>query len=576
MIIFKTIRWKNLLSTGNIFTEVNLNETPSTLIVGDNGAGKSTFIEAISYALYGKPFRKINKPQLVNSINQKQMLVELEFSIGSKNYLIRRGMKPGIFEIVLDGVLVNQDAAMRDYQEYLEKNILKLNHKSFSQIITLGSRSFIPFMQLPAQHRREVIEDLLDLQIFSVMNTLLKQKIIDNKTDLRDVKYAADLIQEKIRLQKDYINNIKADKQKQIDFNKAKLVEIDTEIASYNVITKTKESEVAVLLQRALEDPFNDIIKKITDLRSIEQSFKDKILKIKKEITFYDTNDNCPTCKQGIEHTFKCETVEKKNSQIIELEETFTQLDIKFVDLECRLTIANSINTSIKNLQSVISTNNTKIVSSYDFRKKIEQEIARLSEEHRTNDEDEIRLNALRAELRICEEQHQQLVDKRAILDITSVLLKDGGIKSKIIKQYVPVMNKLINKYLAAMELTVSFDLDENFNETVRSRHRDEFSYDSFSEGEKARIDLAILFAWRAISKLRNANSTNLLILDETFDGSLDATGTEELLKIISSITADSNVFVISHKGDSMVDKFSNVIKFSKVKNFSIRVKDAA
>ena len=573
MITFKVVRWKNLLSTGNIFTEVNLVNSPSTLIVGENGAGKSTFIEAISYALYGKPFRRINKPQLINTINQKNMLVELEFSIGNKEFIVRRGMKPNIFEIVQDGILVNQDAAMRDYQEYLEKNILKLNHKSFTQIITLGSRSFVPFMQLPTGQRREIIEDLLDLQIFSIMNTILKQKVSENKEQLREVKYSADLCQEKIRLQKEYMASVKINNDKQIEAHKIKISEIKQTIKNTELDVADLYLEITKLYDLVKDQ--DKVSGKIKELESLKTAFNDKVSKIRKEIVFYDQNDNCPTCKQGIEHDFKCDTIDKKKSQLTESQTALDEITAKYNELLNRLEEISDTNSKITELNQKIFQYNVQISSNQDFITKLEEEIKRLSTEHKTNTDDQEKLDQLKIELKSYVEKHEALIKQKSIIDVVAVLLKDGGIKSKIIKQYIPVMNKLINKYLASMELTVSFELDENFNETVRSRHRDEFSYDSFSEGEKARIDLAILFAWRAISKLRNANSSNLLILDETFDGSLDSTGTEELLKIISSITADSNVFVISHKPDQMVDKFTNVIRFEKVKNFS-RIKDAA
>lgn len=565
-IIFKAVRWKNLLSTGNLFTEVNLIDSPSTLIVGENGAGKSTFIEAISYALYGKPFRRINKPQLVNTINKKQLLVELEFSIGNKEFMVRRGMKPNVFEIFQDGNLVNQDAAMRDYQEYLEKHILKLNHKSFTQIITLGSRSFVPFMQLPTGQRREIIEDLLDLQIFSVMNTLLKQKVNDNKSSLREVKYNADLCQEKIRLQREYIKNINENQKKQIETNNEKIDSYRKDIENYLSINESTQAKIEKLLSEIAD--FEKVQKKLSELSQLESQFNSKLDKLEKEISFYNENDNCPTCKQGIEHSFKCETIDTKSNQVEDTKSTIQEILEKYNSLSARLDEINAVNQQIHVYNKDIIEYNTKIKSSQDFVTKIQEENKRLSEEHKLNNEDKIKLETLKSELKIYIEQHESLINQKSILDVVAVLLKDGGIKSRIIKQYIPVMNKLINKYLAAMELTVSFELDENFNEIVRSRHRDEFSYDSFSEGEKTRIDLAILFAWRAIAKLRNANSSNLLVLDETFDGSLDSAGMDELLKILSNVTGDSNVFVISHK-DQMIDKFHNVIRFEKVKNFS-------
>jgi len=568
-IIFKTVRWKNLLSTGNLFTEVNLISSPSTLIIGENGAGKSTFIEAISVALYGKAFRKINKPQLINSINQKQMLVELEFSIGNKEYLVRRGMKPNVFEIFQDGNLLNQDAANTDYQEYLEKHILKMNHKSFTQIVTLGSRSYIPFMQLTAAARREVIEDLLDLQIFSAMNTILKQKVSDNKTEIKDIKSSTELVQEKIRLQKEYIKNIEANNDKQIETNKQKIFDFDMNIKSWTIDIQDLQSEIIKLTTEYKLSESDSISKKLKNLSSLETQFSDKLKNINNEVHFYDENDNCPTCKQSINEQFKHDTVEKKNVQAKEIEDALNTLTEKYKELNERMTEMTEITLKISELNVQITELNIKISQTNDFKDKIAQEIVRLEIEHKENSDDKNRLEILKSELTSYISSHEELLKKKSMLDTIAILLKDGGIKAKIIKQYIPIINKLINKYLAAMELSCSFELDENFNEVVRSRHRDEFSYESFSEGEKARIDLAILFSWRSVAKLRNANSSNLLILDETFDGPLDATGTEELLKIISSITSDSNVFVISHKGDSMIDKFTNIIKFEKHKNFS-------
>lgn len=572
-IIFKKVRWKNLLSTGNIFTEIDLIDSPSTLIVGENGAGKSTLIEAISYALYGKPFRRINKPQLINTINQKHMMVEIEFSIGNKDFIVRRGMKPNVFEIVQDGILVNQDAAMRDYQEYLEKNILKLNHKSFTQIIILGSRSFVPFMQLPTGQRREIIEDLLDLQIFSVMNTLLKQKVSENKENLRDVKYNADLCKEKIRVHKNYMATIKSNNDNQIESHRKSISELKTINDSLSLDIDDLQLEIGKLMSDTQDQ--SAVSGKVKELETLRIAFNEKINKINKDVIFYHDNDSCPTCKQGIDHDFKSTTIDKKNTQLVESEIALKEIETKYTELVERLNEITEINDKIAALNNNIFKYNTQIKSNQDFIVKLEEEIARLSKDQKENTDDQDKLNALKSELMSYVEHHESLINQKSVLDVVGVLLKDGGIKAKIIKQYIPIMNKLINKYLAAMELTVSFELDENFNETVKSRHRDDFSYDSFSEGEKARIDLAILFAWRAISKLRNANSSNLLILDETFDGSLDSTGTEELLKIISSITSDSNVFVISHKPDQMVDKFTNVIRFEKVKNFS-RIKEAS
>jgi len=385
-IIFKAVRWKNLLSTGNIFTEVNLCEHPSTLIVGENGAGKSTFIEAVSYALYGKPFRKINKPQLINTINKKNMLVELEFTTGNKDFLIRRGMKPNIFEIIQDGTMINQDAAIKDYQEYLEKNIIKLNHKSFSQIVTLGSRSFIPFMQLPAQHRREVIEDLLDLQIFSVMNIILKNKVSDNKNDIRELKYNSDLIQEKIILQKDYIKSIQSNNERQIELNRSKLNDLDAQITDSTILIETYTQQVEDLSDQIKDH--DSIISKMQNLTLTKSQFDDKVSKLVKEIKFYDTNDNCPTCKQGIEHTFKCETIESKTSQVEEFKTAMNQIDEKYEIMLTRLNEISEVQNQITSINRQITEQNLLIKTNYDFKKKIEADIVRLSEEHKANTED--------------------------------------------------------------------------------------------------------------------------------------------------------------------------------------------
>jgi DNA repair exonuclease SbcCD ATPase subunit len=565
-LIFERVRWKNLLSTGNIFTEINLTEANQTLVVGENGAGKSTMIEAIFYAMFGKPFRRINKPQLVNSINQKGLLVELEFSIASKKYLIRRGIKPNLFEIYSDGTLINQDASIKDYQVHLEKNILKLNHRSASQIIILGSRSFVPFMQLPAQHRREVIEDLLDLQIFSSMNVLLKQKIADNKSELRDVKYDADLIQEKIRLQKEYIKNLKNNNDKQIEAHNLKIKNLEEDNDNANI-------KIGDLLDSMSElSPFigeNEAVEsKIKKFDSLNIKLASKINSINKELSFYTNHDDCPTCKQKLDPDFKESMKSDKATNLKECTEAKAEIDAVISDLETKQTelkielakIEKCAN-QIASIRDTVSLNNKMIAS-------IKSDIHRLSTEE-SKDYDETALNKLKSDLNECVKRHEKLISEKSIYDIVAVLLKDGGIKSKIIKQYIPIMNKLINKYLAAMEMSCSFELDENFNEVVKSRYRDEFSYDSFSEGEKARLDLAILFAWRNISKLRNGNSSNLLILDETFDGSLDAQGTEDLMKILGVIDGDSNIFVISHRGESMVDKFNSIIRFEKIKNFS-------
>lgn len=565
MIEFQKVRYKNILSTGNSWTELKLNDNKSTLIVGENGAGKSTMLDAICFALYGKPFRKINKPQLINSINQKELIVELEFKIGSKQYQVKRGIKPNIFEIWMNGQLVNQDAAARDYQAYLEENILKLNFKSFGQVVVLGSSTFVPFMQLKAGERRSVIEDLLDIQIFTTMNTLLKDRVSSNKEEIQEIKYQIDLLKNRIDSAKEHNDSIRELKESEVAKLKEKLKEqialIEAEQEAVNVLM----DEVKGLTESISDKPATK--KKLQELEKIDGQLSNKLSKLRKDIAFYEDHDNCPTCRQGIEHEFKEQTVSESTSKITEIEEAQQQLFGRFEGVNMRLEEISGIedNISAKNLE--MSEHNANYKMAMNVCKGIKSELTEAEEQVEAIDTSAI--NALEEDLQSYHTKQSQLFDDKEVLTIVSSMLKDGGIKTRIIKQYVPVMNKLINKYLAAMDFFVQFELDENFNETIKSRFRDVFSYASFSEGEKLRIDLALLFTWRAVSKLRNSVSTNLLIMDEIMDSSLDNAGTEEFLKIINEITADSNVFIISHKGDQLYEKFDNVIRFEKVKNFS-------
>ncbi len=564
---FKKVRWKNLLSTGNVFTEIQLNADPTTLIVGKNGNGKSTIIEAITFALYGKPFRRINKPQLINAINQKGLLVELEFEVGGKEYLIRRGMKPTIFEIIQNGVLINQDAAIKDYQEYLEKNILKWNFKSFTQIVILGSRSFVPFMQLPLGGRREVVEDLLDMQIFSAMNTLLKQKILDNKNDIRETKSKIEVAEHKINIHKEYMKSLAKNTKKQLEINQNT---IDDYISSIQILNE-EESNISSQLEDLFIEmqSYNTVEDKYNENLSLVSTVKSRISKLKNEISFYHNNESCPTCRQGIEHDFKASTIADKELAISEGEEVLASIQKTLITLEQRKLELENLNAKYSALDSQRNEIKVKIRSMTDFIQKIESDNDRLRKEHSETASTMDNVQEYKKELSSLIKFYDDLIADRSTLDVVSVLLKDGGLKSKIIKQYIPLMNKYINKYLAALELPCIFELDENFNEVVKSRYKDDFSYDSFSEGEKSRIDIAMLFAWRDIARVRNSSSTNLLILDEVFDSALDSNGTDELLKILSMVSGDSNIFVISHKGDSLIEKFDNVIAFEKSKNFS-------
>ena len=565
MIVFKYVKYKNILSTGNAWTEIKLDRNKSTLIVGENGAGKSTMLDAICFALYGKPFRKINKPQLMNSINQKNLEVEVSFDISGNKYIVKRGIKPNIFEIWKNGELLNQDAAARDYQAYLEQNILKMNLKSFGQIVVLGSSTFVPFMQLPAAHRREVIEDLLDIQIFSTMNILLKDKLQINKGEITDIKYQIELVKDRIDAAKEHNESIRKLKETEVSRIKERVKErvefIEGENKSIDELGETLDKLMASISDKA------DQKKKHQELLDISRKLSDKQQKLTKDIAFYENHDNCPTCRQGIEHDFKENTVHENKDKIEQIVKAKEELAEKGLVIESRLLVIEGIEEEISATNLTMSEHRANIKLAMSVLNGLKKDLQSAEEEVEAVDTSKI--DEYEAELQSFHIKQEQLHQDRDTLSIVASMLKDGGIKTRIIKQYVPVMNKLINKYLAAMDFFVQFELDESFNETIKSRFRDEFSYGSFSEGEKLRIDLALLFTWRSVSKLRNSVTTNILIMDEIMDSSLDNAGTEEFLKIINELTADSNVFIISHKGDQLYDKFENIIKFEKHKNFS-------
>ena len=567
MIIFKKLRYQNLLSTGNQFTELDLNRSKSTLVVGENGAGKSTFIEALTFALYGTPFRNINKPQLINSITGKNLVVELEFSIGKKEYMVRRGIKPNVFEIFLNGRLIDQTADIREYQEMLEKQILKLNFKSFSQIVVLGSANYVPFMQMKSQDRRKVVEDLLDIQIFSVMNSLLKEKQQTNRSDLQDVDYKIDLCQQKIDMHRKHIDTLKANNDELIEQKRQKIREHQEGVDSYGIDIETLMEQVEALNQQVADQ--DKVANRKTKLVQMEASLEDRVRKLNKEIQFFHDHDNCPTCKQGIDHDFKNETIQSRQLKTQEVSEAISKIESEIEGANDRLNIIADINKSITSVNTKIQENNQQIKFLNRYITDLTKEIKDLEDQADkiTTDQDET--SSFVEELENHSKRKEMLSNQKAVFDVSSHLLKDTGIKTKIIRQYVPIMNKLINKYLAAMDFFVNFELDESFNETIKSRFRDDFSYASFSEGEKMRIDLSLMFTWRAIAKLRNSASTNLLIMDEVFDSSLDAGGTEEFLKILESLTLDTNTFIISHKGDQLYDKFHSVLRFEKHANFS-------
>jgi len=567
MIFFEKIRWKNFLSTGNDFAEINLNKSSTTLVVGNNGSGKSTLLDALTFALFGKPFRGINKPGLLNSVNEKDCLVEIEFKVGKKSYKILRGIKPSRFEIYCDDQLVNQDASSRDYQEYLEKFILKMNYKSFTQIVVLGSSTFIPFMQLSASDRRAIIEDLLDIQIFSSMNVALKQKLVAIKDAMNDVSHRRDLTKIKIEATNKLIAEID-------NTNILQIEKIDRDIANSNnqLINLINE---CTDLQKKLEQLNESILdekktnNKLTKLNNLTIKIEDNVSKAQTAIDFYRKNDNCPTCRQSIEEEFKSQQIELYNKKIEEYNVGLSDLEIEIEKINTRILEIQVIAKNMANVNIEYQKKNATINAIREYvirltKDKHSIETNRTIDTAHTDD-----LKNLEKQLLDLEEEEKKVVNDKHHHEQVAFLLKDTGIKTKIIKQYLPIMNKLINKYLTSMEFYVNFNINENFEEVIKSRHRDEFSYENFSEGEKQKIDLSLLFTWRAIAKMKNSVSTNLLVLDEIFDSSLDSNGTEELLKILNSISMDTNVFVISHKGDILFDKFRSVIKFEKVNNFS-------
>jgi len=565
MILFKKVRYKNFLSTGNFFTEIPLNTNATTLIIGENGAGKSTFLDAITFALFGKPFRSVNKPQLINSINEKDCVVEIEFSISSKNYKIIRGIKPNVFEIYCDGDLVNQDAKSKDYQDQLEKLILKMNYKSFTQIVILGSTNFTPFMQLSAGDRRAVIEDLLDIQIFSSMNAIVKSKMTTIKEEATKLKIQIDTTKEKIELHKKHLDELKKNTK---DIINAKKEEVKENTASLSVLeteASQKEHQIEQLLTEVADDETST--KKFNKLNQLEAKIEGNIQKLEKDIEFYSVNSTCPTCDQAINN--KEEKVHTCNSKITELNEGLNKLKEESDAVLHRINTIKATQKELKSIEQDLVRINTSRKQIRNYITKLEKEIDEIEHKPAMSDEFKAQSKTLLNDLQLFNEKRKQAVELTQQYDIVAQLLKDGGIKSKIIKQYIPVINKLVNKYLASMDFFVNFNIDEEFKESIKSRHRDDFSYENFSEGEKKRIDLALLFTWRAVAKLKNSANTNLLIFDEVFDGSLDANGTEEFLKLINMFTEGTNIFVISHKGDVLADKFKHTIKFAKIKNFS-------
>jgi len=566
MIIFKTIRWKNFLSTGDNFIEVTLDENPSTLIVGPNGSGKSTLLDALSFALFGKPHRDIKKPQLINSINNRDCEVEVEFSIGVTEYVVRRCIKPNVFEIYQNGTLLNQESHSRDYQKVLEQNILKLNHKSFHQIVVLGSSSFVPFMQLPGHHRREVIEDLLDINVFTKMNGVLKERISQLREKLGHASHELELTQEKIRMQQKHIGDLKNIDAEQHQKNQEKIQTLQDQIQQL----MRSNDELASFVQSHQQNARKDL-NKAEDLKHTAHTYKiqidSNIAAVVKDSKFYDDHDSCPKCLQPIQLEFKQKKTHECKTKAKELMEGQGKLIKEVEKINDQFTAAMKIieecnrrNVQTQHNNSTISNFEKQIVAlNRDMLLKQNEDISSAEKELTAMQEALAGLNGLRS----------TFYEEGTYNQVIAEMLKDTGIKTKVIRQYLPVMNKLINQYLQVLDFFVSFNLNESFEETIRSRHRDEFTYASFSEGEKQRIDLALLFTWRHIARMKNSVSTNLLVLDETFDSSMDSEGVDNLIKILATLEDNTNVFIISHKTDALDGKFKGRIEFSKENSFS-------
>ena len=572
MIIFKSVRWKNFLSTGNAFSEIRLDASPATLIVGANGAGKSTFLDAMCYALFNKPFRKITKSQLVNAVNEKDTMVELEFSIGSREYMVRRGIKPSLFELYLNDVKLNEEASQIEQQKYLEQSILGLNYKSFTQVVVLGSSCFVPFMQLSPPNRREVIEDLLDIRIFSTMNGILKERVKGIKETIREVEYQFELAKNKVELQQSLIANLKEQSNANTARRKTEIKNLDSEILDI-----TKDVDENLILTKSYEKSlikYQKVDSDLSQLKIYESRFKDKQKAFKKEYKFFESNEHCPTCHQTI-------TANLRNAKKVEITTQLGDIDKATIELQGKLTAILKQVEEKSDVVSQLSDTQRKISDAQreiNWRKKqikqIEEKIEEATGSSSNLKKEKDKLKQLAKDGLKVEES---LLDEKKVRDnynTVTNMLRDTGIKSTIIKKYLPIMNQLINRYLKELDFYVSFELDENFVETIKSRFRDEFSYASFSEGEKMRIDLALLFTWRTIAKMKNSANTNLLILDEIFDSSLDTAGTDDFLKILHTVSDKTNVFVISHKTESLQDKFASTLRVEKKQNFSVISKE--
>jgi DNA repair exonuclease SbcCD ATPase subunit len=566
MILFKKIRFKNFLSTGNQFTEIDFTEHKTNLIIGTNGAGKSTVLDALTFSLFGKPFRKINKPQLINSVNEKDCKVEVEFSVGSTEWKLIRGIKPAIFEIIRDGKVLDQASAALDQQKWLEQNVLKMNYKSFTQIVILGSSTFVPFMQLPAAHRREVIEDLLDIKIFSSMNTIIKEKIRSIKDELKVLELKKESLLDKVKMQESFIEELENRGKKDIDDKNVSIMSLTEEVGY--LIEENTSSEEPLRDHIREQDKLVGYAEKLRKLGNLKGKISQKVSTITKEHKFFTENTVCPTCTQSIEETFRINRINDAQSKAKELQSGYKELEGAIKEEEERERQFIALSKEISKLTNGISQNNIKINGLQKQIRNLEHEIQVLTENLANRNSEHEKLESFKDNLKTTYDELASKKDTINYYDFSYSLLKDGGVKSKIIKKYLPLINQQVNRYLQMMDFYINFTLDEEFNETVQSPIHEDFSYASFSEGEKMRIDLALLFTWREVARMKNSVNTNLLIMDEVFDSSLDGFGTEEFLKIIRYVIKDANVFVISHK-TGLEDRFENVVKFEKIKGFS-------
>jgi len=572
MIVFKSVSWKNFLSTGNSPNKVLLNKSPTTLIIGKNGEGKSTILDALCFSLFGKPFRNINKGQLVNSINGKGCTVEIEFDINGKEYKIIRGIKPNIFEIWQDGEMINQDAASRDYQKILEQQILKLNYKTFTQVVILGSASFVPFMQLPSSQRREVIEDILDIRIFSTMNSLLKEKVQETKDAITKVENDIATSKTKVESQTQLIKTISEAKTTAIEGIVSKISANSSEILQAEGEIESILSEINTL--KASINDKETVAEDIDRAKSIKSKLLQKIETCEHNTEFFSEHDVCPSCNQDIAEEYKQAIVQDLNKKLEDNNSKIGELETVLTKLNTQLSKITEVQSQITDKNIELSTRNSTITLLNKQIKEMQVEIESAKTDTANLDEEKAKLKELATEAISKINTKTALQEHRNIEEVANILLKDTGIKTAIIREYLPIMNKLINKYLQAMDAYIHFELDEAFNEHVKSRFRDDFTYASFSEGEKMRIDLSILFTWRQIAKMKNSVNTNLLLLDEIFDSSLDTAGTDYFLNLMNQFGENTNIFVISHKGDQLFDKFRSVIKFEKINDFSVIAKN--